>query len=142
METSSEQVKTALQELLHHIDSEATHSPEFPIVFIAFDEAHPLTDLISTGQRTFFTELRSVIQDVQSNAYFCFFLSTTSKISGFSMPRDIARSARMEQHHIPSVPFSDLGFDQLMYDRKIFTRFKTLEDVTSPDCVVYMGRPL
>jgi hypothetical protein len=127
-ETSSEQVKGALKNLISHIGDRTPRAAKFPQVFIAFDEAHPLADLESIERRTYFTELRSVIQDVGSNSYFCFFLSTTSKVSRFAMLRDIAGSAGMENDFIPSIPFSDLGFDQLMHDRKIFSKFRTLDD--------------
>ncbi|KAH9178639.1 hypothetical protein EDB89DRAFT_1927636 [Lactarius sanguifluus] len=47
-----------------------------------------------------------------------------------------------EEGLVPPLSFSDLGFDHLMYDRKIFDRYKTIEDVTSTKCIVHMGRPL
>ncbi|KAH9065664.1 hypothetical protein EDB87DRAFT_869820 [Lactarius vividus] len=47
-----------------------------------------------------------------------------------------------EEELIPHLSFSDLGFDHLMNDRKIFDRYKTIEDVISTECVVHMGRPL
>jgi len=59
------------------------------------------------------------------------------------MPKDINSSHRVnDEKPIPSLPFRDLGFDHLMRDRKIFDRFKTIDDVTSTECIVHMGRPL
>jgi hypothetical protein len=138
-------VRNALEKLISHIGPRPQtnrHLDKLPDVFIAFDEAHPLANILSTESRTHFTELRSALKDVNSVSFFFFFLSTTSKISKLSMPKDISESARMVQDYMPSLPFSDLGFDHLMHDRKIFTKFKTINDVTATECIVYMGRPL
>ncbi|KAH9064241.1 hypothetical protein EDB87DRAFT_1392354 [Lactarius vividus] len=40
------------------------------------------------------------------------------------------------------LPFSDLGFDHLMRDRRICDAFNAIDNVTSTDCVVHMGHPL
>lgn len=133
-EISSQQVQGALEKLISHIGPLTTRTAKFPRIFIAFDEAHPLADLQTTESRTYLTELCSVLQHVGSNSFFCFFLSTTSKISRFAIPRDVAGSA--------SLPFSDLGFDHMMHDRKIFSKFRTLDGAAATECVVYMGRPL
>jgi hypothetical protein len=121
---------------------------EFPAIFVAFDEAHTLTEHKTSDNQTPFIELRSALKDVddagESNSFFSFFLSTTSSISKFAMPKDMDNSARMIEDSTlaPSLPFSDLGFDHHMHERKIFDKFKTIEDVTSVECVIHMGRPL
>ncbi|KAF8271312.1 hypothetical protein EI94DRAFT_1720892 [Lactarius quietus] len=141
----AEEVRGALDKLISLLGPrpQTNDCPaELPHVFIAFDEAHPLANITSTERRTHFTELRSAIKDVNNVSFFFFFLSTTSKISKLSMPKDIAESARMQEDYMPSLPFSDLGFDHLMHDRKIFHKYKTIHDVTTTECVVHMGRPL
>ncbi|KAH9169726.1 hypothetical protein EDB89DRAFT_2072721 [Lactarius sanguifluus] len=39
-------------------------------------------------------------------------------------------------------PFIYLGFDQLLRNHKVFDKYKTLDDVTSLECIAHMGRPL
>jgi hypothetical protein len=59
------------------------------------------------------------------------------------MPRDIGKSARIYENRLRTpLPFSDLGFDHLMQNRKILDKFKTIDDVASTECVVHMGRPM
>lgn len=135
-------MRGALEKLISHIGPLTTRTAKFPCIFIAFDEVHPLADLQSTERRTYLAELHSVLRDVGSNSFFSFFLSTTSKILRFSMPRDIASPTRTVNDYIPSLPFSDLGFDHMMHDRKIFSKFRTLDGATTTECVVHMGRPL
>ncbi|KAF8271301.1 hypothetical protein EI94DRAFT_1720854 [Lactarius quietus] len=145
---SPEQVQGALLKLISHISPQSCPqtddcTAELPHVFITFDEAHSLTNILSTMNRTHYTELCSVLKDVDSVSFFVFFLSTTSKILRLSMPKKVtSMSTRMLEDPMPSLPFCDLGFDHLMHDHKIFNKFKTVEDVTATECVVSMGRPL
>ncbi|KAH9042332.1 hypothetical protein EDB84DRAFT_1472869 [Lactarius hengduanensis] len=152
-------VGRALQTLLSCLDDDndaqigrkrkkANANDILPGVFIAFDEAHSLAQPIepkvesNDNNRTFFIELRSALQALLDTSSFVFFLST-NKISQFAMPGEIDPSTRMHDKILRSpLPFSDLGFDHLMRDRKIFDAFKTISDVTSTDCVAHMGRPL
>jgi hypothetical protein len=74
---------------------------------------------------------------------FTFFLSTHGKISQFTPPSRFDTSNRMNAGKLNTPrPFFLMGFDQLMKERKIFEKYKTLEDVTSLDCIAHMGRPL
>ncbi|KAH9082164.1 hypothetical protein EDB83DRAFT_2547862 [Lactarius deliciosus] len=147
-------VGRALQTLLSCLDGDndaqigrkrKKANDKFPGVFIAFDEAHSLAQPIESNDnnRTFFVELRSALQALLDTSSFVFFLSTTSKIPQFAMPGETDPSSRMHDKilRLP-LPFSDLSFDHLMRDRKIFGAFKTISDVTSTDCVAHMGRPL
>ena len=135
----------ALKKLIKSLGPRTGRDDTIPDVFVLFDEAHALTELKTHSNRTYFVELRSVLHDLPVGDFslFAFFLSTTSKISQFAMPKDIDQSHRVGQGALkPSLPFSDLGFDHLMRTRKIFDTFKTIGDVTSTECVVHMGRPL
>jgi hypothetical protein len=118
-----------------------TDMDRLPFVFIVFDEAHSLTELRTSSNRTPFLELRSALKNVRSIRLFAFFLSTLSKISQFAVPIGIDRFDMMVGS-IPSHNFSDLGFDHLMHDRNIFEKFKTIDDVTSSECITHMGRPM
>ncbi|KAH9175331.1 hypothetical protein EDB89DRAFT_2066689 [Lactarius sanguifluus] len=138
-------VRRALQMLLSCLDSDngaqigpedenANANDKLPGVFIAFDEAHSLAQPI---------ELRRFEKRFSTHPHFRFFSPPPSTIPQFAMPGEIDPSARMHDKVLRSpLPFSDLGFDHLMRDRKIFDTFKTIDDVTSTDCVVHMGRPL
>lgn len=136
-------MRDALDDLIKCLGApQQTDTHMLPTVFVVFDEAHTLTNLRTDGNRTPFTELRSALKDVGSNRFFAFFLSTTSKISQFVVPKQIDGSDRMVGESTASLPFSDVGFDHLMHDRKIFDKFKSIDDVTSTECVAHMGRPL
>jgi hypothetical protein len=127
-------------------DSDPETSDKLPGVFIAFDEAQSLAKPIKAKgdpSRTYFIELRSALQVLDATASFVFFLSTTSKISQFAMPADIANSERLVWKNLRTpLPFSDLGFDHLMRGQVILSRFKTIDKAASTQCVVHMGRPL
>jgi hypothetical protein len=113
-------------------------------VFIAFDEAHPLAWPFSEGStQSNFVELQRAFRVFSTAQLFTFFLSTTGKVSLFTPPRGYDASNRMNdgEFKMPR-PFIYLGFDQLMESRKVFDKYRTLEDVTSLDCIAHMGRPL
>ncbi|KAI9452569.1 hypothetical protein BJY52DRAFT_1190234 [Lactarius psammicola] len=74
---------------------------KFPDVFIIFDEAHPLTELLIGLISPNFARL---FQNL-----------------AFAVPKDIDQPHRMGHGPFePSLPFSDLAFDQLMRGHKIF----------------------
>lgn len=110
------------------------------------DEAHPLTKPFEDkGTRTWshFVQLQRALRVFTEMSLFTFFLSTTWKISQFSPSHDRDPSYQMNDGKPKTPhPFIFLGFDQLMGDHKIFDKYKTLEDVTSLECIAHMGRPL
>ncbi|KAI9434763.1 hypothetical protein BJY52DRAFT_1231070 [Lactarius psammicola] len=78
-----------------------------------------------------------------SDPLFSFFLSTTGKITQFGQPRGQDASNRINDGTLATPrPYIHLGFDQLMQSQRILDRWKTLDHVVSPECVVHMGRPL
>ncbi|KAI9436768.1 hypothetical protein BJY52DRAFT_1097803, partial [Lactarius psammicola] len=117
-----------------------------PDVFVVFDEAHPLTmPFKPEGMRNHsnFVELRRALRVLSDASLFTFFLSTTGKISQFSPPRGRDASNRMNDGELTTpTPFIYLGFDHLMRNHKVFDKYKTLQDVTSLECIAHMGRPL
>ena len=119
---------------------------KLPGVFIAFDKAHSLTQPIDPDRDpswTYFIKLRSALQALDYASSFVFFLSTTSKISNFVMPGDIAVSTRIVQKDLRTpLPFSNLGFDHLMQNHKILTKLTTIDEVASTECIMHMGQPL
>jgi hypothetical protein len=113
-------------------------------VFILFDEAHQLTAAFSqTDARSNFAAIRQVLQTLNNEPMFTFFLSTTGKILQFTPPRHLDASDRINKGTLNTPPpFVHWGFDLLMKNRKIFDKYTTLDDVTSLDCIAHMGRPL
>jgi hypothetical protein len=114
-------------------------------IFIAFDEAHSLTPPFNDEDpRSNFTELRRALRDMLPvlNPLWTFFLSTTGKITQFSLLRGLDPSSRINRGKLitPS-PYIHLGFDQLMRKRPI-TEDSTLDEITSIECIAHMGRPM
>ena len=115
-----------------------------PGVFIAFDEAQSLAaePLDQSTNRTHFTELLRTLRVLEGTSTFSIFFSATSNVSQFAMPKDTRGFYSIEKTLRLPLPFSDLGFDQMMQNCKLFNKYKTIDDVTSTECVVHMGRPL
>jgi hypothetical protein len=118
-------------------------SGTFVDIFIAFDEAHTLAEATTTvAKESFFIVLRRVLAVLKRCPLYSFFLST-GKITQFARPRGQDSSTRINRGDLKSPrPYIYLGFDQLMQERKVFDRWKTLDDVTSLECIAHMGRPL
>ncbi len=136
-------MKSALvDELIPYLNRGPETDAQAPAVFIVFDEAQSLTSLKGDGP-DHFLHLCWALRMMEHASCFAFFVSTRGRISEIAPPKDADRSSRtFTMSLIPSLPFSDLGFDHLMRDHKIFDTFMTIDDVTSVDCVVRMGRPL
>lgn len=139
----------ALQGLISCLKRDSENENEngkLPTIFIAFDDAQSLVRPIEPKgdpNRTYYIELRCALQALRNTSSFVFFLSTTSKLSPPTKPVEVDSSTRVVSMDLRTpLPFSDLGFDHLMQDRKILSKFTTIECVTSNECVVYMGRPL
>ena len=112
-------------------------------VFLAFDEAHTLSDSFDLKGQSRFVVLRRKLSLLASNPLFAFFLSTTGKITSFDRPRGQEASNRLNDGKLASPrPYIYLGFDQLMQGQKVLDRWTTLKDVTSMECIAHMGRPL
>ncbi len=140
-------VQFALHQLTDYLHSGPEARPEeknLQDVYIAFDEAHILSDNKTDPSKwSHFVDLRWALHMLGHASCFSFFLSTTNKILEFAMPQDIDSSKMIREEGLQSsIPFSDLGFDHLMEDNKVFIKYNTIYDVTSVVCVVRMGRPL
>ncbi|KAG5650693.1 hypothetical protein H0H81_011367 [Sphagnurus paluster] len=120
---------------------------KIPVVFVAFDECHTLTTAFSdqdpsSGSR--YTILRRRLHEIRLEEVFCFFLSTTAKISQFSGPRHKDNSLRVSDGAYDLIPpFTDLGFDQCMKHQRIRNDgTTTLEEVSTIKLMANFGRPL
>lgn len=147
------EVGQALTELRNVLNSGDTSSApcihaensrdKFVDVFIAFDEAQTLVESFDGGDESRFVVLRRQLCSLASTPLFVFFLSTTGKITQFCQPRCHDPSNRVKAGILATPrPYIHFSFDQLMKNRKFMSRWKTLEHVTSMECVAHMGRPL
>jgi hypothetical protein len=80
-----------------------------PDVFVAFDEAHSLLSTHSSSWLSDYSELREALTVFSRAPLFTFFVSTSAIISQVPLP--ISSQAPR--------PFIDLGFDHLMWNRKV-----------------------
>ncbi|KAF8345733.1 hypothetical protein F5887DRAFT_154644 [Amanita rubescens] len=116
---------------------------DYPLVILAFDEAHTLTDREETGYATWsnFSVLRHVFRSLYYFPLFALFLSTTGKISQFISP-DEDTSRRIIIGELTLIqPFTDLGFDTIARQVALDGKWD-LECVTTDSHIVHMGRPL
>ena len=125
---SDEDMRSAFKELQDQVTSAGLKKTRIlPDVFLVFDEAHVLTrPFHANTMRTHLAELQRVLQVFHDLPLFTFFLSASGKILPFT----------------PFRPFIDLGFDQFTGSSKVFEKYRSLDDVTSLDCIAHLGRPL
>jgi len=118
-------------------------SGKYPLVILAFDEAHTLTNREETHNATWsnFSVLRHVLRALCHFPLFTLFLSTTGKISRFTPPVQDT-SKRIAEHDLNLIkPFTDLGLDTLAEQVDVGGGWN-LEQVTDDAHIVNMGRPL
>jgi hypothetical protein len=144
-----EEVRQALMELRNAFNTktpciyDVASKGTYVDIFLAFDEAHTIADPLPDEKESRFVVLRRVLNSLSSEPLFSFFLSTTSKITQFGKPRGHDPSNRINSGTLATPrPYIYLGFDQLMQSRKVGSRWRTLEHITSLDCIAHMGRPL
>ena len=117
---------------------------DYPLVILAFDEAHTLTNREDTGNGTNwsnFSVLRHVFRALYRFPLFAVFLSTTGKISQFTSPSEDTWKRIIIGDLLLIQPFTDLGFDTLAM-RVDLNGLWDLESVTADSHIVYLGRPL
>ena len=115
-----------------------------PLVILAFDEAHTLTDREGNREAAWsnFSELRHVLRALHRFPLFSLFLSTTGKISQFTSAKDEDVSRRVILGQLALIqPFTDLGFDTLAKPISLEEDWD-LESVTTDSHIAHLGRPL
>ena len=115
-----------------------------PLVILAFDEAHTLTDREGDREVAWsnFSELRHVLRALHRFPLFSLFLSTTGKISQFTSAKDEDVSRRVIRGQLALIqPFTDLGFDTLAKPVSLEEDWD-LENVTTDSHIAHLGRPL
>jgi hypothetical protein len=116
-----------------------------PLVILAFDEAHTLTDREAEREGVLwsnFSELSHVLRGLHYHPLFSLFLSTTGKISQFTSAKDEDSSKRVINSTLTLIqPFTDLGFDTLATPVSLDGSWN-LEKVTTDSHMAHLGRPL
>ncbi|KAF8510465.1 hypothetical protein BU17DRAFT_55347 [Hysterangium stoloniferum] len=131
--------------LLHRTrQQEKQNEPNFPIIFLEFDEAHLLTDKETFTEEGYshLSELRRVLRMMHFSPVFSFFLSTTEKIS-LTPFRTVVSSTRLLEGRLHTIPsYMDLGFDQAMKGREACDGSHTIDQVAELGFMAHFGRPL
>jgi len=121
---------------------DSKNGPRRPLVVLAFDEAHALTDN-PPGQEywNLFLELRPFLRYIQEFPIFSLFLSTAGRFNQLLPDIDFSPSARArEPDNRPLDPISEISFDDIAYPALKDT--VTLDKVVEIDWISHLGRPL
>lgn len=115
-----------------------------PLIILAFDEAHTLTERKSTysTQWSGFSELRHALRALHRFSCFSLFMSTTGKISQFTSAPAEDFSLRILSGELVLIqPFTDVGFDTLARRISLVEGWG-LEDLATNFHMAHLGRPL
>jgi hypothetical protein len=138
-------VKEAAQDLCKLIDPNQTlkspFGPRHPLVILAFDEAHVLTNNPADQTYNVFIELRRVLRSIVNEPIFSLFLTTAGSFQRFSPNIRSDPSSRVTNENLPTLhPISEISFDTLAYSAK--DNEVSLQRVTQTDWIARLGRPL
>ncbi|KAH7905574.1 hypothetical protein BJ138DRAFT_1130414 [Hygrophoropsis aurantiaca] len=129
----------------HH----SAYDPKYkPLVTLVFDDAHTLAEAHPSGSNppdsgwTHLIELCKAIRGLYRSPLYSLFLSTSGKIAPPERPQPVEDpSSRTMSTHMDAVPpFTDLGFDQLVYQLSLDG--KEIAWITSDDVISHLGRPI
>jgi hypothetical protein len=118
--------------------------PRRPLVVLAFDEAHTLTDNPPNQiEWNLFSNLRRVLRQIKHLQIFSLFLSTAGRFNKFSPDIHFDPSDRIrdqEPGNRPLDPISEISFDDIAYPALKDT--VTIDRVVDIDWICHLGRPL
>jgi hypothetical protein len=119
--------------------------PRRPLVILAFDEAHILTDNPPISNRAtkwnLFSELRRILRQTSDYAIFSLFLSTAGRFNLFSPEISSDPSRRIQDSSLSTLdPITEISFDDLSYDAPEYEVM--LEQVVEMNWMCHLGRPL
>jgi hypothetical protein len=131
--------------LRNFIDPHGTLSspqgPQRPLVILAFDESHLLTDNPKDTPWNLFFGLRRTLREMVKLPIFSLFLSTAGRFHEFSPEIRSDPSTRiMKADLFPLDPISEISFDDLAFPAEENT--VTLDRVVQMDWIAHLGRPL
>jgi len=124
-----------------HSALDLEEGPRWPLVILAFDESHILTEFPRRCHWTLFSELHRTLQVIGKRPIFSLFLSTAGSILQFSPEIKSDPSRRVVNHDLrPLDPITEISFDDIAYSAK--ENSVTLSEVTTTDWISHLGRPL
>jgi len=112
-----------------------------PLVILAFDEAHHLTEFRDNRGWSIYSELRRCLCRLVGIPIFTLFLSTAGKFRLFSPERQWDPSSRVMlgiRRVLP--PITETGFDH--FAQPVIENQTTLMDVVEDEWICKLGRPL
>ena len=121
---------------------ESGTGPRRPLVVLAFDEAHILTDKPRYQTNwNLFSELRRILRQIKDLPIFSVFLSTAGRFEKFSPEIRSDPSARTrDPDNRPLSPITEISFDDIAYPASKDT--VTMNRVVDIDWISHLGRPL
>jgi hypothetical protein len=124
----------------HHL-LDSNNGPRWPLVVLAFDEAHILTDNPPDGDSNLFLMLRRILRQIHRLPIFSLFLSTAGRFNLFSPEIRSDPSDRIKNDNLrPLDPIPEVSFDDIAYPA--FEDKITLDRVVQMDWIAHLGRPL
>jgi hypothetical protein len=115
----------------------------WPLILLSFDDPQVLTDGAKVGEWSLFTELRRILQRLDSRgiSIFSLFLSTAGNFRFLSPDIKTDPSSRVWNNNLrPFHPITDISFDCLA--RPASEDSVTLFQVVQIDWIAHLGRPL
>jgi hypothetical protein len=120
---------------------DSNEGPRWPLVILAFDESHILTEFPQRCHWTLFSKLCHALQVIGKRPIFSLFLSTSGSIFRFSPEIKSDLSSQVIQDGLrPLDPITEISFDDIVYPAKEDT--VSLSQVTTTDWISHLGRPL
>jgi hypothetical protein len=120
------------------LDPEA--GPRRPLLLLAFDESHVLTDIPGEQGWSLFSELRRALHAVVGLPIFSLFLSTASKFRLFSPEIQSDQSHLGVNLNLPLLhPISEISFDDLAFPA---IEGSVMLDKVIENKISHLGRPL
>ncbi|KAI0248401.1 hypothetical protein BJV78DRAFT_1363568 [Lactifluus subvellereus] len=136
-----EGVKEAGEKLCWFVDPrgllDANTGSRWPLVILAFDEYHTLTDKPLDRVWTLFSELCRALRKVVSLPIFSLFISTASR---FHLSSPETRLDPSSRDLVLLDPISEISFDDLAFSAREDT--VSLDRVVQLDWIAHLGRPL
>jgi hypothetical protein len=121
---------------------DANQGPHRPLVILAFDDSHILTDNPKSGVWTLFSELRRTLRGIVNQAIFTLFLSTAGRC--YVLPEIQSKSdpscTITNSNPPPLDPITEISFDDLAF--KATKDTVSLDRVVQTDWISHLGRPL
>ena len=138
-------IEDAAEKLCRFIDPhkalDVGEGPRWPLVILAFDESHILTEFPEHCDWTLFSELCCMLQVIGNRPIFSLFLSIVGSLVQNSPEIKSDPSSRVVNHNLrPLEPITEICFDDIAYPAQ--EGRVSLSEVITTDWISHLGRPL